>query len=52
MTSDSYHPSCCRTILLDVQPMFYPIGNTRAASVYQNPLGEDEFRVCFTFHFE
>ena len=48
MTAAGYHPNCCRTILLDVQPMFYPIGNTRAASVYQNPLGEDQFRVYST----
>ena len=30
---------------MDVQPMYYPIGNTKAVSLYQNPLGEDEMRV-------
>ena len=49
MTGASYRPNCCRTILMDVQPMYYPIGNTKAASVYQNPFGEEEMRVRPSF---
>ena len=46
MAHSAYHPNCCRTVLMDVQPMFYPIGNTQAASIYHNPLGNENMRVC------
>lgn len=52
MKGATYHPNCCRTILMDVQPMFYPIGNTKAVSVYQNPLGEEGVRLCTHFHLD
>ena len=46
----TYHPNCCRTILMDVQPIFYPIGNTKTVSVCRNPDGEEEFRMCTHIH--
>jgi len=36
----SYQPNCCRTILMDVQPLYFPMGNTKAASIYSNLPGE------------
>lgn len=40
-----YHPNCCRRVLQELQPMYYPIGNTKSFSVFHAVPG-DVFEVC------
>ena len=40
----NYSPNCCRRVLLELQPMFYPIGNTKVTSTF-HATPEDHFEV-------
>ncbi|BDA51223.1 hypothetical protein COCOBI_18-1000 [Coccomyxa sp. Obi] len=41
-----YHPNCCRRVLQELQPIYYPIGNTRSFSVFHAVPG-DVFEALF-----